>query len=780
MENCPNCGNKLSNIDVLCPRCGALVEVIKVNTNIPVTSSSTKMDSDKEPSNMLQPPKKDYYQNLTVYSDELPPEGMLDEPEPNEPDTTAPISKAETKPVESQGDALQVNESDKTPVETQQTNPQVSQYDHSFEPIVPIPDPVPEPEDDGFESIGVKYIHTVGESIPRESDVAPVAGMAENANVSVESDAFKDASPAKDTVSFDESAYSPDYLDAIRSIDEPESDDLSDFDPEAFMAEYRRSREQEAAAKAARTAADVEASTQTAAVLEYESPAAAEQPLSASQTFGQPVHSTEKAYLEIEEVDDSSSSAMIYEVFGDEIMQESKQDTEAEKTEAAVETQSRRAVQRHLIETNDEYDDTPNQKKRRMPVLLAILIWIVVAAAIFAGFYFLDGYITSNYGSYNEMFKDITDGKIDLDAASSPRVSVTSQPTTTADGKSAQLFGVSALSGSNIRVMPLGQTFSLQDGMANILISDYTLAKSLGVSPSASPFIADGIAFEITDGDKTYTQTTGGLSLYLDAAEYVLRQPEAPQFTTSESFFILDVSVVPGASVHINNKDFTDKINISGRLNLTIALDKYGEMPFDVVITEPGRTSVLLALTVQHEQPDATLIPDQSYSRVYDNTFVCTGMVDADAAVTAVVDVQPAVTGHADAEGRYALTCSVENYGLYEISLTASLDDHKDASETIFVELLPEVNAFSTQAQSMTVDEILTAKQDLLDTAVCVKGTVKNITATETSQLFTLLTDGGELSCYYHGLTELADDRAYTIYGIYDTEQDKFYAMYVS
>ena len=44
MERCSKCGNKLSNVDVLCPRCGALVEVIQVKNSSfqsPVTSEST-------------------------------------------------------------------------------------------------------------------------------------------------------------------------------------------------------------------------------------------------------------------------------------------------------------------------------------------------------------------------------------------------------------------------------------------------------------------------------------------------------------------------------------------------------------------------------------------------------------------------------------------------------------------------------------------------------------------------------------------------------------------
>ena len=62
MERCPKCGNKLSNIDVLCPRCGALVEVIQVRSSfIPPTVSVT-------------PPKAER-PNLIVYNEDLPGEG---------------------------------------------------------------------------------------------------------------------------------------------------------------------------------------------------------------------------------------------------------------------------------------------------------------------------------------------------------------------------------------------------------------------------------------------------------------------------------------------------------------------------------------------------------------------------------------------------------------------------------------------------------------------------------------------------------------------------------
>ena len=56
MDRCPNCGNKLSNIDVLCPKCGAVVEVVPTrNTgfNLPPVPDQTQNDDageEKKPS----------------------------------------------------------------------------------------------------------------------------------------------------------------------------------------------------------------------------------------------------------------------------------------------------------------------------------------------------------------------------------------------------------------------------------------------------------------------------------------------------------------------------------------------------------------------------------------------------------------------------------------------------------------------------------------------------------------------------------------------------------
>lgn len=56
MGKCPSCGNKLSNLDVLCPRCGALVEVVQNKNNIQTDSGN--ISSNIKPPNYDLPPDK--------------------------------------------------------------------------------------------------------------------------------------------------------------------------------------------------------------------------------------------------------------------------------------------------------------------------------------------------------------------------------------------------------------------------------------------------------------------------------------------------------------------------------------------------------------------------------------------------------------------------------------------------------------------------------------------------------------------------------------------------
>jgi hypothetical protein len=104
MERCPKCGNRLSNIDVLCPRCGTVVEVIQIKNNISPDAATSTAAKDSKPK------IKDFPQSFIVYNEDFPSDGETNESLEEDavlntagggfeaPETISPI--ADTSPVE--------------------------------------------------------------------------------------------------------------------------------------------------------------------------------------------------------------------------------------------------------------------------------------------------------------------------------------------------------------------------------------------------------------------------------------------------------------------------------------------------------------------------------------------------------------------------------------------------------------------------------------------------------------------------------------------------------
>jgi len=73
MNRCPNCNNTLSSSDVLCPKCGAMVE--EINTKLSVNKKFADIPSTGNSESTTIP---DHYENIIMYNESFP----IKEPEP--------------------------------------------------------------------------------------------------------------------------------------------------------------------------------------------------------------------------------------------------------------------------------------------------------------------------------------------------------------------------------------------------------------------------------------------------------------------------------------------------------------------------------------------------------------------------------------------------------------------------------------------------------------------------------------------------------------------------
>ncbi|MDD5017074.1 MAG: zinc ribbon domain-containing protein [Eubacteriales bacterium] len=672
MDKCPNCGNKLSNIDVLCPRCGAVVEVVQIKNS----GSSTPPVSESHMNGINQGEKKDFpkeFPNLIVYNDDLPPEGMLGEDEDLSPGSDA---DAGNDIINGHHDA------DVEPAESED---------------------FPEQHDDAVD-------------LPDENEMS------------------------------DEGTYSNDYLETIKNMPLPEVDSVDDFDPEEFMREYRRNRN---------------------AYNHIPAEGGAD---------GQ--DSADKKFLELEEIGAAHEDA-----------DDTPEPDMAEESQPQADDVP---LQENESDTQSEEDDTPNeavpaslpykkQRRRPLPLLLAVLIWVAVTGALFYGFVLLDRHVTDTYGGYDEFFYEISDGKIDLDtnAAYLKSVDFSVSEAQTDDGGYAHIYSIGTPDGVSVNVLPMGVAYNLTDGSADILIPDQTLFQSFGTVTYESPYLTSDVVFEIITSESSYAYTVDGLALFLYASEYSRQQPLQSISTTSEETVDIELVAAPESVVYINCSDYTDIVDAEGHLFVSLSL-VLGENTITVDIMQPGRTAKRDTFTVIRQETQTTLIPDTDYLRIYNDAFTCYGTTDADARVVAQIDADAVFTAEVTADGSYTLVCTVQEYGLHDVIITATGDDKAEASVTIGVELVPELTAFSAEARELTTDDILSSAETLQNIPVKVTGRAKDISFSGSTQSFTLYTDDGDLPCYYHGTTTLEEGEAYTLYGMYDVAASAFYTMYVA
>ncbi len=142
--------------------------------------------------------------------------------------------------------------------------------------------------------------------------------------------------------------------------------------------------------------------------------------------------SPSKKWLEIEEIDSAliaAESETDHPVisadetaFEDGSFNETAENQmfDSETTEAVPEDDalSDDTLRRYRIRSDDEPVSQP-RKKRRSPVALIVLMWVVIAAAVFGAFYFLDNHVASAYGGWDDFVRQITSGKIELDTGAS-------------------------------------------------------------------------------------------------------------------------------------------------------------------------------------------------------------------------------------------------------------------------------------------------------------------------------------------------------------------------
>ena len=284
MNKCPNCNNTISSIDVLCPKCGALVE--QINTNVAPKNLVVKEDDD--PSQESTPSAPDQYENLIVYNESYQ---MDDHPMPPEkPDIIEPtieddfeidniITSANSAPrvnplfahiekhrhdeEEPEEEAQTIDADDEDALDNQAAPQDESDavLEQEVEEQPPIEADLSQQIDTPAQVEPISQDDVIPDDIAETEDIVDETPLREDAGFVFKPEPKDLSTPAQEEIAqVDQTelpdqpiepqegsldampAYSQAYLDALKNIEmtEDELEIEESFDPDAFMAKFKK------------------------------------------------------------------------------------------------------------------------------------------------------------------------------------------------------------------------------------------------------------------------------------------------------------------------------------------------------------------------------------------------------------------------------------------------------------------------------------------------------------------------------------------------------------
>ncbi len=417
---------------------------------------------------------------------------------------------------------------------------------------------------------------------------------------------------------------------------------------------------------------------------------------------------------------------------------------------------------------------------KKLPAPAIILIWAMLAAAIFLGFFYLNRFVQTTYGGYPAFINEITNGKIVLDGSSSHAgsIDVTVTESKTQSGAPAHTFNMAADGAKSVRVSQTGDEYEMENGTAVFTIADERIALALGAVTYDNTVKAENLNLDVTFGSSTQKYVIEPFDLYLIRSDYSREAPAQTHSSTNSDVVSFSITVAPESTVFINNVNYTNKISDNGKLSAELKLESDGDNIFVIDVIQPGRQAVKDSFTITREASLTKLEPTAEYQRVYSATFECRGTTEAGATLSAELNGKT-FAGLVSESGAFSAACTISEFGLYTVSLTAASPDKANSVIDVSVEYLPEFSVFAPQAQKKTVADAVKNAAKLTDADIKVAGKPENLSTEELAQNFSLKSGSSELKCYYYGdAPKLTAGNEYTFYGKLD-ETGQFYVMFV-
>ncbi len=233
--------------------------------------------------------------------------------------------------------------------------------------------------------------------------------------------------------------------------------------------------------------------------------------------------------------------------------------------------------------------------------------------------------------------------------------------------------------GNEIYIKEQKTTYPVVEGIATVVIPDYTWFENLedksatSLSVSLSPFV------KLPNGDLSPLDPIS-YTVEVPLTQVTLISPDSLSTTVSKSLYTIELEVEPGTNLFINDEDISDLVNENGRATHNATIHAIGDNRFTIRAKSEYTRENVLNLIIHRDQQEIPLdlsatLPDRTtQERVSISATTLTG-----ANVNVLTPHEDLDVTNLNTDGTFSFTAIFENYGNNTITITSDFQEKKQS-----------------------------------------------------------------------------------------------------
>jgi len=259
--------------------------------------------------------------------------------------------------------------------------------------------------------------------------------------------------------------------------------------------------------------------------------------------------------------------------------------------------------------------------------------------------------------------------------------------------------------GDQIYIPELKRSIVISGGIARITIADSDWFEGDVTNVESAEIFLSPI---LIDERGTRTQLPGmDLTIEVPDAPLEILSPTEDNLNIVTARYELELQVVPGSTVLINNEDVTDTIDRSGLLSQNVNVQPIGDNVYNIIVRTAKHHETRRDIVIHREDYDISFEMDASVSHSSSNeTMTVSGIIEPGASIEVNTGYVANSVSIDQTTGQFSFIAKFDDFGNNDVIFTVSMEGRRDAVINMVVNYKPTLAKYSSLAWRMDYEQL--------------------------------------------------------------------------